>query len=307
MRKRYLALLLLTAVFVSFVSCTAPPVYEETCPPESTAEAASSETVMETAETMDISADIAANETLSAALDAALSGLESTWCVYFEDLSTGLSVKAEHGTTCGESMISASIIKLFIAGALYEKVENGEIDEEEIASDLYEMIRISDNNAANSLIELLGDGNTQDGMDAVNMFARSIGCEHSTLNREMLEDNGLQNYVSIDDCVRVLRMIYRGEFVSREASEKMLRNMLDGYWRDYIPSGFPEGTKIALKGGDLPELCHGDVGIVFWEDNAYIVCILCNYPEIDESCYEKITEISTLIYERVSCHGQSDS
>ncbi|MCQ2418718.1 MAG: class A beta-lactamase-related serine hydrolase [Clostridia bacterium] len=238
----------------------------------------------------------AENEVLRQALEEALDGVSSQWAVCCETLDGKSCTVVCKNTTADTPMVSASIIKIFILGAIYDRIEKGLIAEEDVYDTCYQMITVSDNAAANSLTLLLGDGSASAGEQAVNAFAASIGCTGVSHNRLMLENNGTQNYVSMNDCATILRMIYGGTCVSPAASAKMLGILLAQKDHDYIPSGVPEGVEIAHKGGDLTDLCHGDVGIVFAEGKPYIVCIICNMPNSYEGAWAKITEVSSLIY-----------
>ena len=232
---------------------------------------------------------------LAEVLGQELSGLESKWAVYVEDMESGYAIRGEAGITCEDSMVSASIIKIFVMAALYDCIEQGEFAEEELYSDIYQMITVSDNAATNRLVIRLGNGDPQTGMDRVTAYAASIGCDATSMHRLMLEENGLQNYVSAVDCAKLLRMIHEGTCVSEEAYATMLAILKDQYYGDYIPKGPAEGTVIAHKGGDLIGYCHGDVGIVYSEAGPYIVCIICNEPVSYGACTAKIPELSILI------------
>lgn len=243
-----------------------------------------------------LAATPAENAELRQALEEALDGVSSQWGVCCETLDGSACTIVCKNVTADTPMVGASIIKIFILATVYDRIEKGMIAEEDVYDTCFQMITVSDNDAANRLTLLLGGGNASIGEQAVNAFAASIGCTGVAHNRLMLEDNGTQNYVSINDCRTILRMIYEGTCVSPEASAKMLEILKAQKDHDYIPSGVPEGIEIAHKGGDLMDLCHGDVGIVFDEGTPYIVCIICNMPNSYEGAWAKITELSSLIY-----------
>ncbi len=239
-------------------------------------------------------------EELSSALSQQMEGLEGKWAVYAEDISTGFTAMGEKNATCDDPMIAASIVKIFVMAALYDRIAQGELEEEAIYSDIYQMITISDNAATNRLIKVLGEGDALLGMERVNAYALSIGCTATSMHRLMLEDNGLQNYVSARDCAVLLRMIFEETCVDGESSRKMLSILKEQYWGDYIPKGPPEGTVIAHKGGDLTGLSHGDVGIVYAETGPYILCILCNEPPVDAEGKAAIPPLSAMVDEHMS-------
>ena len=63
-------------------------------------------------------------------------------------------------------MQAASLIKLYIMGAVYENFNalSSQYGADYLNSNLYPMITVSDNDAANELVRCLGDGNESQGM-----------------------------------------------------------------------------------------------------------------------------------------------
>lgn len=244
----------------------------------------------------DSNAPVQTDSALQQALDTALEGLSSRWDVYVEDLTTGEIASAAHQLPADGKMVSASLIKLFIMGAVYEQVEAGMLTESQVDADVHSMITISDNSASNRLTKLLGGGDAAKGMAVVNAFAKSLGCEHTELNRLMLDDNGLQNYVSAADCAAILKAIYTGTCVNVEYSATMLEHLKGQQVNNRIPAGVPGDTIVAHKTGDLSGLSCGDVGIVLGPERDYIICVICNDPYTDGGAAAKIVEISQQVY-----------
>ena len=117
-------------------------------------------------------------------------------------------------------MVSASLIKLPIMGAVYEAVAAGSLDPAQCENWLGPMITVSDNGSANSLVLLLGGGDADKGMAAVNDWCLRQGLTDTRQNRLMLVDNGLQNYTGAADCARLLAAIYRGDCVSHRPQDR---------------------------------------------------------------------------------------
>ncbi len=215
-----------------------------------------------------------------------------TACLLLQNESSGKDAEVR------DPLISASIIKMFIMAKTYEMIELGVIDEDEVYWDMFDMITISDNDDTNRLTRYLGNGDATAGRALVTDFAARMGCPEVKHNRLMLDFNGYENYVSVGACAKLLRMIYEGSCVSEEASKEMLNILLSQTDRNYIPSGIPDGVKIALKGGDLPD-CQGDTAIVFLEGNPYIVCIITNSAHSDEN-ERTIGKLSGIIYDAMA-------
>lgn len=234
---------------------------------------------------------------LQALLDEELSGLSSSWDVYAESLDSGAWASAQINHTAGEGMVSASLIKLFIMGAVYDQVNRGILRADSVYSDVYAMITVSDNSASNRLTRLLGNGDAAAGMAAVNAYAASLGCEAVSLNRLMLENNGLENYVTAADCARILRAIYEGTCVSAEYSAIMLDMLKAQTVNNRIPQGLSGGATAAHKTGDLSGLSCGDVGIVFSDAGDYLLCVICNNPYTDGGAASKIVDITRSVHQ----------
>jgi beta-lactamase class A len=219
---------------------------------------------------------------------------DCVWDVWVESLGSGESISCFNGEEPAP-MASASLIKLFIMAAVYEQIELGNIKEEDVQADLRSMITVSDNTASNELTSLLGGGDAEDGIKAVNEYAAGIGCKDTYMNRLMLVENGMQNYTTASDCATILRMIYNGECVSRESSEKMLGLLKAQQRTGKIPAGVPDDVETANKTGELTGISECDVAIVFAETGDYILCALSE-PSDNSAAARKIINISKAVY-----------
>ena len=73
-------------------------------------------------------------------------------------------------------MQAASLIKLYIMGAVYENYDQitGQYGRDSVDSNLYSMITVSDNDAANTLTTYLGGGDSAAGMQLSTVSARHM-------------------------------------------------------------------------------------------------------------------------------------
>lgn len=235
---------------------------------------------------------------LETEIDSCLEGLDSSWDVYVERLADGAYASCSNKPPNDTGMVSASIIKIFVMGTVYDQIYKGNIDENDVETDIEKMITVSDNDATNRLIMLLGGGEAESGLDAVNEFIKGIGCGNTRLNRLMLDwEQGLQNYTTGADCARLLRLIYSGDCVSGEYSGKMMTLLKAQQKNEGLTWNIPDYSAVASKPGFISGICVGDVGIVFSDKADYIVCIICNYPKNDYKAKEKISEISKAAYD----------
>lgn len=208
------------------------------------------------------------------------------WSVYVEDLNTGGNM-----TIRDERMRAASLIKLFIMGAVYERYEDlkGKSD---LDSLLEQMITVSDNDAANKLVEYLGDGNQGNGMAVVNAFCTQYNYTNTSMGRLLLQDNSISdNYTSVEDCGKFLYHVYNEKF---EHSEDMLALLKAQTRRTKIPASIPDGIEVANKTGELDDV-QNDVAIVFG-DVPYIICIMSQGVSGEEGPVQAINNLSNAVY-----------
>ena len=211
--------------------------------------------------------------------------LGGKWSLYLKRLDTDQVI----GINDDEKMIAASLIKLFIAGEFYTLAEEGELDADNFHNMPDLMISISDNGAANALINACT-------MDKINEFARENGYEETVLNRRMLEWNGTENYTSARDCGRMLEEVLKGEYVSGEASERILEALRDQQRTSKIPAGVPKEVETANKTGELDNV-DNDAAIVWSPECTYILCIMSSdaggrIPEI--------RKLSSMVYDSIN-------
>lgn len=235
-------------------------------------------------------------ETITSRLDE----FQGDWSVYIKDLSTGTTMEInEH------AMESASLIKLYIAGTIYEKLENGELTEDETMTEaLHNMIVYSDNEASNVLVRYLYDSQSgesfQDGLDVVNDFIQ----RHGFTNTEQVNgiadpslwvSDGRVNMTSAADCGRFLEMIYHRELVSHFASFRF-ETLLNKQQVNYkIPAALPEGTHISHKTGEVNDT-ENDAAIIYTPNGDYIFSILSTNLTDTGTAVDHIHEITELVY-----------
>ena len=233
-------------------------------------------------------------EPVNTVLTQVVSGREAMgehWAVGYEDL--------ESGEVCGyhdaDVMQSASVVKLFIMGAVYrymcypaegeEPVPFGEEYEGQLRETLNNMITVSDNDAANLLIDRLGGGDFKKGAELIGEFCKENGYVGTSIGRRFLESNPTgDNYTTAADTRKFLSDIYHGKLVNEEASAKMLEIVKGQALKNKIPAGLPEGFTSGNKTGEMPEgyglgCIENDVAIIFppeGEGEGYILTVLSN-------------------------------
>ena len=220
---------------------------------------------------------------------AVRSGAGENWSAAVVNLDTEDSC-----TVNNQPMQAASLIKLFIMGAVCEQYDSltAEYGVDQIQTLLSDMITVSDNTAANTLTNYLGDGDDVTGRAVVNEYCAANSYESTTMGRMLLApaDNG-DNMTSVSDCSEFLRKVYKGELPH---AEEML-GYLKGQQRTHkIPAGLPEGVESANKTGEL-DTVENDAAIVF-ADTPYILCIMSENLSDVGVAQTDIAGISTDMY-----------
>jgi beta-lactamase class A len=156
----------------------------------------------------------------------------------------------------------------------------------------YWMITTSSNLATNVLVEILGVETIQRALEELEIPGLRVirGVEDTAAY-----DAGLNNEVTANGLLKLLRVIAEKKAFSRESSEQMLEIMLDQRYKSGIPAGLPGEAKIAHKTGNISTV-HHDAGIVFLEDRKpYVLVVLTRFsPQVGRG--KAVAEISREVH-----------
>ena len=223
-----------------------------------------------------------------------------TWSVYVCNLSLD-----SDGVINDTPMQAASLIKLYIMGAVYENYDSlaQSHSTDELDSNISSMITVSDNDAANTLVNWLGNGDDGAGMAKVNEFCQNHDFTSTQMNRMLLSgnENG-DNYTSVRDCGTFLKEIY--QISNGTISDSTLPNSEAMYYqlkmqqrKNKIPAQLPEGVHTANKTGEL-DTVENDAAIIF--DTAkginLIVCFMSQDLTDTEAARQTIAADARAIY-----------
>ncbi len=136
------------------------------------------------------------------------------------------------------------------------------------------MITVSDNAAANALIDLLG-------FDALNAYFKKMGLKNTNIVRNMLDfrgrREGQENYTTAADMAYILEKLYRRQFLNQEVSDKCLILLNQQKINDRIPKNLPKDeVSVAHKTGLERHICH-DAGIVYTQKGNFLICVLVKH------------------------------
>lgn len=240
--------------------------------------------------------------------------LDGVMGVAIEDLTTGRKLLLREN----EVFPQASCIKIAVLAELYRQAQQGKLKLTDVykvnASDLVADSRIlngltpgvtqltlrdlatmvsavSDNSAANILIDRIG-------MENVNSLLDSLGLTHTRLRRKMMDlkaaSEGRENISTPSDMMTLLESIYQGKVLNKPLADDLF-NILSIRKNSWIPRDLPEDLKVADKDGEL-EGVRTNLGIVFLEHRPYILCIMTTYLRRERDGEEAISKISLDTY-----------
>jgi len=153
------------------------------------------------------------------------------------------------------------------------------------------MVAVSDNAAANVLIDHVG-------MENVNGLLDSLGLSHTRLRRKMMDlkaaSEGRENIATPREMLTLLEQVYRGKVLNKEMTDEFLK-LLSTHKDSWIPRDLPEGLRVANKPGSL-EGVRNDSGIVFAQNRPYVICIMTTYLNRERDGEEAISRISAAAY-----------
>ncbi|MEG0565317.1 MAG: serine hydrolase [Hungatella sp.] len=237
--------------------------------------------------------------TLEKRMEAELASYDGTMGVYIDDLKG-------HIITLGadEPYETASTVKTYILACLFDQVEQGKADLEEML--LYKeehvvdgsgvlaaldpgamlrvkdvatlMIIISDNIATNMMIDYLG-------LDRINACIAKLGCKDTQLyNPIHFEQYDRLGTTTPRDYAGIFTRLVKGELISKSADEKMLEIFKKQHYNSMITKDFPpyymdsDNTdevliQVASKSGSM-NACRNDGGIVYTPYGAYVIVMM---------------------------------
>lgn len=227
-----------------------------------------------------------------------LDGFPGTAALYVEDINRakGVHIHAD------EVFPAASLIKLFILWEFFRQVENGRISPthritlttphkvggagilplltDGLQPTLLDLARlmmiVSDNTATNLLIDQLD-------MATINHTIRQMGCQHTILQRKMMDfeqaQAGFENHTTARETAELLKSLLTSPHLSPASRKTMLEILKQQLYNDRLSAEWPETAVFAHKTGNLPGVEH-DAGILLLPERPIILVLLSkNSPD----------------------------
>ena len=126
--------------------------------------------------------------------------------------------------------------------------------------------------------------------------ARGFGPTATTAERGV---DDAYNVSTPADITRLYTLLLRGEVISPDVSREMLDLLAAQEINDRLPAGLPEGTRVAHKTGNLPDVVH-DAGVIYAPAGPVIVTVMADEVEDEWAVVELIRSIGLVAYEATS-------
>ena len=168
-----------------------------------------------------------------------------------------------------------------------------------VAQLIVPMIQVSDNTAANMLIEHFGTG-------AINAVGIQVGMKRTRLGRTFLDTSAiLHHHDNVSTPADMARLLYVIEYGAHEAvptvvsaphCREMVAIMLGQTDRGKIPRGLPPGTPVANKTGEITGT-RNDVAIVGpFGDSPLILAVMTKDVAGNAAADDAIARIARAVY-----------
>jgi N-acetylmuramoyl-L-alanine amidase len=194
----------------------------------------------------------------------------------------------------GEVFHSASVNKVPIMVEAFRQAASGKlIRGPSLNTDLERMVVLSDNEAANRLLDMLGEGN-------VNSTMAGLGLGSTTLTNYFSIgwgpiDPGF-NQTSPADMARLFTLLATDQAVNASSSQEMRSLLLRAQDSSKLLRGLPPGTRVAHKSGWYNGVAN-DVGIVYAPRSTYVAAVFSEGSPDAETGNQIVAAVSKSIYE----------
>ena len=249
------------------------------------------------------------NEELKNVINAQLAGSSGKYGIVVLNFKTG----EQYFRNDHETFDTASLYKLWVMAVVYQKIEKGELREDQILSEdvktlnekfgigeedaeqkegtitysvknaVSKMITISDNYAALLLSSKIRLSSVSDFLLANNYFESKIG------------EVGGAPITSAADVGLFLKDLYDGKLAKGENTIKMIDLLKAQKLNNKFPKYLSKNAIVAHKTGELGTLTH-DVGIVYSVKGDYVIVVLSD-SNSPAGANERIANVSRAVYE----------
>src|SRR5262245_33129960 len=162
------------------------------------------------------------------------------------------------------------------------------------------MVAVSDNAAANILIDRVGKDN-------VNAMLHGLGLSKTMLRRKMIDiaaaRRGDENVSTPEEMVRLLEAIYKEKVLNKEATAALFKQ-LSTPKPSYIRSYLAKKVQVANRPGEL-QAARTDSGIVFRPNRPVPSITMTPYHRYERAAERAISKVSLQAYRYFEMRGKT--
>ena len=246
---------------------------------------------------------------LEQAVQDALQGTSGTYGIVIKNLKTG----EYYGFNQNHVFSSGSLYKIWVMAVVYEQIQEGKFsldtvlskDLDDLAKEfnvtidssepqtsgtlsmsvkdaLYQMITISDNNAALLLTDKVR-------LSSISSFLKQNGFTQSHVGTD-----GDDPVTTSADVALLFEKIYKNQLIDNHHNQDMIDLLKQQRLNEKIPQNLPTGTIIAHKTGEIDDFTH-DAGIVYSPNADYVIVVLTESSDTD-AAIGRIANVSEAVY-----------
>lgn len=246
---------------------------------------------------------------LAAAIQQSLTGTHGSYGIVVQNVKTG----EYYGWQQHQVFKSGSLYKLWVMAVVYQQIQNNKlhltdqlskdlgnlakefnvtIDPSEpqttgvltmtVSDALYQMITISDNNAALLLTDKVKISTLQNFLKKYGFYESKVGIK------------GQDPTTTASDIALFFTKLYKGQLANTEQTQNMLDLLKEQRLNDKLPLNLPDGIAVAHKTGELDDYSH-DAGIVYGPNSDYIIAVLTQSDDT-QAAESRIANISQAVY-----------
>ena len=191
-------------------------------------------------------------------------------------------------------------LKMFVIVTAYNQVKDGLLTEEQVDPYVERIMQSGSGDAANSLIELIGNGDFEAGTEIINEYAQENNYLNVSIKDEFSPDGSANegsdsNTTSVLNITYLMKDIYNNKCINRKYSKKMMEMLkIQNIDDTMIPETIESGS-VYSRPGELVDLIE-DSAIVELDKVTYVVAIKADNVEDKEKAKQDLKEISRIIY-----------
>lgn len=208
--------------------------------------------------------------------------LDGNWQVAVDSIIGKSNISIERKSSPKNiSQTSASTIKIFIGIETYRQVEDEILNEKDVDKDVYLMLRNSDNETTNRLIDLIGDNSMDKASKNVGKIIYKITGEDRTGLYSKMNQIGKRNIANAKDLNKGMISIYEGKVINENHSKKMIKAMANNTTTSKFKllGKLPKGAIGLNKSGEYPDGgIENDAAIIDVGESVFAISFLSEHP-----------------------------